>query len=388
MRRLLPVLLLPLLLAGCPKRHSGDIDVDAVQERVDTIDGLLSQAGRQVESKNIAQAREHLEEAEEIMEDEADLLAAYPELGELRQRLEQTRRQLCAGSVEVSLGEFYRLLRQKLVERAQEQIEEVNRCYRQCRQVIEGNSEYLALKMGVEGAPGELERLRRRLAAEADKKRVDEAGGRLQQALQRLEASLVELEKSPNQPERARRIKSALAGWQAELKESAGQLDKLPGWPAWRKRLAARQAGLQARLEKAVRRGKLLALATGILPRAARTSLQAATTRDLQQSRKLVQQAYDDYRKCLEVVQRFLAVEPSLARFRVPWRSTRRSVSWLRNHCRANLRITSRMLRKLGVKIKALPARPAPEKKKPTTSTIPAKKKKKNKKRRGRIRRW
>ena len=64
--RWIPILLLPLLcLSGCPKRDTGEINVDEIQKVVDSVEDHLKSMREALKAKNLAKAEDHYEDAAE-----------------------------------------------------------------------------------------------------------------------------------------------------------------------------------------------------------------------------------------------------------------------------------------------------------------------------------
>ena len=133
-----------------------------------------------------------------------------------------------------------------------------------------------------------------------------------------------------------------------------------------------------------VRRGKILWTVKDVLPKASKSATMAVTTRNRAEALKKVEAAYKGYLQCEEMMEAALKEEKGLAKFTFLWLGAKKNAAWLRTHCKANRRITERMVTRLSGK--------KPPKKKEVKETKetkqPTKKKKKKRQRTGRIRRW
>lgn len=370
-----------LLAGGCPKRTGGDIDVDSVQGRVDAIDHHLSQMKKALVAKDIDRARDEWEEANDILNENADELAAYPEVGDLKERLRRASVNLCASEVELRLSHYFSAIRAGDPEEARSKFGEVEKAWNRCSQRVGQEGEMAALKASVEAAPAEIVRLEKTLAEEKSAAEVSAAEGSLAKSIENLEVELAGLEKAPPPAEKVEHLAAALGQLQASLAQAAQRLGANARWPEAASRLQTRLQALSARFAALERRRQIHTLTTGDLLQAEQLAQSAILQRDLQKAREAVGQANQIYQSCLERTKRWMAEEPALKRWTFKWKNLQRTVEWLKTHCQANADITARMLQKLGQKPAAAPAAPEPEpEKKQPPSPKP--------KRKGRIKRW
>jgi hypothetical protein len=372
------VCLFAIQLIGCPKRGSGEIDVDEIQSHVDAVEKHLKGMRVALKAKDLEEAEDQYEEAVEVLEDEAAQLAAYPEIHEIEARVDEAGSDLCYGFVNITLERFFIAIREKKVEESRSRLARANEELKRCQEKIQGREDYFALKMNIDSAPKVLDELEQELARGVLVERVRSIEAEISPRLQSIRADLLKLRKNPNQKELSieeRRELADLPEWVAFAAKITGELEEL----------AKKRAGL-------VRRGKILWTVRELLPRASRETTQAVAAKNRALALTRVQEAVTIYRQCEQLVTDFLKQEPDLARFKFRWRGSKKTVAWLQTHCRANLKITRRMAAKLGGKVKikikkAKPAAPKPVEKKPEAPKKKKKKKKKTK-RRGRIRRW
>ena len=114
--RWIPVLLLLLgCLPGCPKRDTGEINVDEVQRTVDSVEDHLKGMRVALKAKKLSKAEDHYEDAAEIMEDNTSQLTAYPELGLLKEKVHEAESDLCYGFATITLSEFFDAIRAKSI---------------------------------------------------------------------------------------------------------------------------------------------------------------------------------------------------------------------------------------------------------------------------------
>lgn len=376
-----------LALAGCPKRGGGGIDVDAIQSHVDNIDKNLRAMHAALKSRNLDSAEEHYQDAVELMEDHGDQLGAYPEISDLKQELADAGSDLCYGFVDISLQLFFDSVRAKNPEAAAGRLARAQKEFERCRDRIAGRDDFVALKMNLESAPRVLADLHKKLAEEALAGKIKQVADKIVPVVRELSGLLAKLGKNPNQKALAveidKRINEARAALSAEK-----QFNELREWQQFAAKISGELQAADSKRASLVRRGKILWAVSTLLPTASKSATEALATRDAQQRLEKIKKAASGYRQCEEIVLEALGQEPGLSRFKFKWRGSRKSVAWLKSHCRANRKIDERLLRKLG----GHPAKkPAATKKADSDKTKPAKKKhvkKKHKRHRGRIRRW
>ncbi|MBW1873379.1 MAG: hypothetical protein JRJ19_15020, partial [Deltaproteobacteria bacterium] len=139
--------LLSFCLYGCPKRDSSEIDVDEIQSQVDQIEKHLKGMRLALKAKDLGEAGDQYEDAVEVMEAEANQLAAYPEIGLLKERVDQAGSNLCYESVNISLQGFFDAIRKKEVSQAGYRLKNAQKELTRCQAKIESRDDYVALKM-------------------------------------------------------------------------------------------------------------------------------------------------------------------------------------------------------------------------------------------------
>ncbi len=369
------------LADGCAPRKSGDIDVDSVQGQVDAIDSHLSRMREALEKKDIGQAREELESAQEMLAENSDDLAAYPEAGELKDRVRRASVTLCAGEVEYRLSEYFAAIRARDTEGARKKLGAVTESWKGCSASVGQAGEMLALKASVEAAPTEITRLEQSLADERATAEVAEVERALSGRMDALEAGLAGAEKTPPSAEQLAMLQSTGRELQASFEQEAARLKANSRWPDASGRLGGRMGTLTGRFAALSRRSRISSLAKDDVVRAEQLSQAAIIQRDVTQARQTVAEANRIYQACLEQVTALLAEEPALGKFRFTWKGMKRTVGWLKSHCQANAKITGRMLEKLGQKPAVKPSAPSPgSETKPPAAPKP--------RRKSRIKRW
>jgi hypothetical protein len=371
-------------LCGCPHRGTGEIDVDSVQGRVDQIDGQLKSFRQALETRDVAAARKFLERAREVLADHADELAAYPELGELKERLAQAAVRLCAAEIQAALSSLFGAVRERDVSTSRRRLDELKRCWQRCLEQHPREEEIFSLRAAVEAAPAEIEQLEKKLEEEKLAQAAEQAEARLRDRLQRLAGELEQAVKTPPSAERLQQLSDMLKQYRQELESVSAQLGQNPFWQKSLAKLAEDEKQLDEKFAYWQRRAELFRLATEDLPRAEKLNQQAVISRSPQEALSLVEQAHAIYSRCLESVNTWLKEDPQLAGWQVTWKGTKRDTKWLKAHCKSNADITGRLLKKVSGRPSAVqeekPAAPAA---KPAEGTTP-----KAKPRRGRIKRW
>jgi len=380
-----------VFLAGCPKRGTGEIDVDEIQSHVDTIDRHLKAMKVALKASDLDEAEDRYEEAVEVMEEESDQLSAYPEVEEVKSRLDEAGAALCFGFVDITLKSFFQAVRAKEADRAADRLSAAKAEFKRCRDKICGRDDFIALKMNLESAPQALIDLKKEIAKAALVEKVDAVNKELEPRLAAVEKQLVKLQEDPNQKDLAVKLDREIKAVRSMLEAPSG-LEGIEEWIAFKAKTAGRLAELDSKRDGLVRRGKVLWTVSSLLPRASKVATQAVTAKNRAQAREKVRQALSAYTQCLEMVTKALSKEPALAKFKFKWRGGRKNVAWLKSHCRANRRITGRMLKKLGGKApseaSASGKKKSPVKKDKKSVEKKKKRRKKVRRRRGRIRRW
>jgi hypothetical protein len=388
------VLLIPLFcLSGCPKRDTGEINVDQIQKTVDSIEDHLKAMRVALKAKKLGDAADHYEEAAETLKDNQTQLTAYPEVGLLREKIGEAESDLCYGFVSITLAEFFDAIREKSISDARPRLKRAKKELERCKSKIESRDDFVALQMNLETAPQSLKDLEKELLRETWLKQIAEIKKRAEAKLQAVRGKLARLEKRPNQKELAleidRDLKSVRESVSGEKEFSAD-----PEWLSVAGTITGEVQELDNRRASLVRRGKILWTVKEVLPRASKSATLAVTTRNRAEALKKVESAYKGYLQCEELLDNSLKAEKELAGFTFQWRGARKNARWLRSHCKANRRITERMVRKLSGRAppKRIEKKEVKEveevKETKETPKPPKKKKKKKRKRKGRIRRW
>jgi hypothetical protein len=388
---LIPVVcMFALALGGCPKRGGGEIDVDAIQSHVDSIEKNVRAMHTALKSKNLDAAEEHYRDAVELMEDKGDQLGAYPEVADLKQELSEAGSDLCYGFVDICLQAFFDAVRAEDPEAAATRLSRAQKEFKRCRDKIASRDDFVAIKMNLESSPRVLADLHSKLERDVLAGKVKKVTDEIEPRVVALAGFLAKLEKNPNQRELAQEIDRHIKDVRAMLEAEKGFVD-IPDWQKFAARINGELQAAESKRASLVRRGKVLWAVKTLLPASSKSATEALATRDPKQRMQKIQKAADGYRQCEEMVLEVLGQEPSLSRFKFKWRGGSKTVAWLKSHCKANRKIDERLLKKLGGTTKKLskkkPSKPKPEKKSSSVvkKTKPVKKKKRHK---GRIRRW
>jgi hypothetical protein len=379
----LPVL---LCLSGCPKRDTGEINVDQIQKVVDGVEDHLRGMRVALKSKKLDEAEDHYEEAQELMQDNQAQLAAYPEVGLLKERVQEADGDLCYGFANITLAEFFDAIREKSIPDARSRLKRAKKEFERCKSKIESRDDFMALQMNLDTAPQSLKDLEKELLREVWLKEIASIKKESGEKLKSIRSKLARLKKQPNQKELAfeisRDIKSVREAISGD-KEFAED----PEWLAVAGTITGELQELDNQRLSLVRRGKILWTVKEVLPKASKSATMAVTTRNRAEALKKVETAYKGYLQCEELLNEALKEEKELGKFTFRWRGARKNARWLRSHCKANRRITERMVTKLSGK-KPPKKKEVKEVKETKETAKPPKKKKKKRKRKGRIRRW
>ena len=381
-------LLLPALfcLSGCPKRDTGEINVDQIQKVVDAVEDHLRGMRVALKSKKLGEAEDHYEEAQELMQDNQAQLTAYPEVGLLKERVQEADSDLCYGFANITLAEFFDAIREKSIPDARSRLKRAKKEFERCKSKIESRDDFMALQMNLDTAPQSLKDLEKELLREVWLKEIASIKKESGEKLKSIRSKLAHMKKQPNQKELALEISRDIKS----VRESVSgdkEFAEDPEWLAVAGTITGELQELDNQRISLVRRGKILWTVKEVLPKASKSATMAVTTRNRAEALKKVQAAYKGYLQCEELLNEALKAEKELGKFTFRWRGARKNARWLRSHCKANRRITERMVTKLSGK-KPPKKKEVKEVKETKETAKPPKKKKKKRKRKGRIRRW
>jgi hypothetical protein len=382
------ILFLPALLclSGCPKRDTGEINVDQIQKVVDSVEGHLKSMRSALKAKNLAKAEDHYEEAAEDMEDNQTQLAAYPEVGLLNEKVREAESELCYGFASISLSQFFDAIRGKSVSGARSKLKIAKREFERCKPKIENRDDFVALQMNLETAPQSLKDLEKELLRDVWLKEIASIKKESGEKIKSIRKKLTRLKKQPNQKELALEVSRDIKSVRDAISGDKEFSDD-PEWLAVAGTITGELQEMDNQRASLVRRGKILWTVKEVLPKASKSATLAVTTRNRAEALKKVEAAYKGYLRCEELLNEALKEEKELGKFTFFWRGARKNARWLRSHCKANRRITERMVTRLSGK-KPPKKKEVKEVKETKETPKPPKKKKKKKKRKGRIRRW
>jgi hypothetical protein len=342
------ILFLPVLLclSGCPKRDTGEINVDQIQNVVDAVEDHLRGMRVALKSKKLGEAEDHYEEAQELMQDNQTQLSAYPEVGLLKERVQEADGDLCYGFANITLGEFFDAIREKNIPDARSRLKRAKKEFERCKSKIENRDDFMALQMNLDTAPQSLKDLEKELLRDVWLKEIASIKKESGEKLKSIRGNLARLKKQPNQKELAveisRDIKSVRESISGDREFSAD-----PEWLAVAGTITGELQELDNQRASLVRRGKILWTVKVLLPKASKSATMAVTTRNRAEALKKVETAYKGYTQCEELLNEVLKEDKDLGKFTFLWRGARKNARWLRSHCKANRRITERMVTKL-----------------------------------------
>ncbi|NMB73880.1 MAG: hypothetical protein GYA21_01970 [Myxococcales bacterium] len=370
--------------AGCPKRYSGDIDVDEVQGCVGRIESHLRAMRAELKKKDLERAAKEYAEGRETFDDNRALLSAYPELGELSASLEEAASLLCYESVSILLERFFETVRAREPREAERRLEEAQAQFGRCQPMLEKRDDFTALKVNLDTAPQALSELRHLLERPARLERIQAVRQEIEPHRSGLAKQLQTLEAKPRDVAARADAEKGLAALKEALAVQGDFRDE-PEWKALSEEVAREQAAAAERLAKTARRGRVLELTEEALPMAVRQASLATTQRDPAQASRLIAPVVETYRRCQETLEQALREEPALAKYVVPLQGQKHAVDWLARHCASEAKRAEKLLQRLTGK-KAPPPAPKVEAEEPPTKPKPEKPAPKGKKRR--VRRW
>jgi hypothetical protein len=240
--------------------------------------------------------------------------------------------------------------------------------------------------MNLETAPQSLKDLEKDLLRDVWLKEIASIKKESGEKIKSIRKKLTRLKKQPNQKELALEVSRDIKSVRDAISGDKEFSDD-PEWLAVAGTITGELQEMDNQRASLVRRGKILWTVKEVLPKASKSATLAVTTRNRAEALKKVEAAYKGYLRCEELLNEALKEEKELGKFTFFWRGARKNARWLRSHCKANRRITERMVTRLSGK-KPPKKKEVKEVKETKETPKPPKKKKKKKKRKGRIRRW
>lgn len=363
-------------MEACTHRSSGELNVDEIQGQVSRVEGHLRGMRRALSEKDFDRASDSFEEAKEAFDDHQESLAAYPEIDELRESVQQAESTLCFQAVNLALESLFAHIRQQDLSGAGDELERAKSEHARCQTLIADLPDYMPLKMNLDSAPQALLDLEKVLARPALLARMEQAKAPMRKMHADVIAKLKQLKATPKHRDLAVAIDSGLKALSEELAK-ARDFSAEPEWAGFASKLTGELAELHKARAALVRRGKLLMISADRLPAAEAQTVLAAAAKDRDQAKKQLNEALAVTQKCQHLLAEVVKQEPGLSKFKIRFKGRQRSVAWLSGHVRKKVASLERMIAKLSGK----QVKPAPKK--------PEKKKKKKKKRRKRrVRRW
>jgi hypothetical protein len=336
-------------LGACAHGSGGEINVDEVQGQANQIERQLRTMRTALKERDVPRATEAFQQAERDLQEYRETLAAYPELGELKQSVAEAAQRLCYGTVDVALESCFQAVRAKDLGAARERLSAALAEHERCKPQIAGREDYMPLKLNLESAPQALAELERELARPGLQARVGERLGELRGRLGAVDKKLEALAAAPLKRELAVELDGELAALQKDL----GEPWELSSEPEWVEPAAALQAELAARgarLAEQVRRGKLRWLIERDLPtageaaRSGQTALKVlakakpgdpAREQAKQTAREKLGVARELYQTCQQTLAAVLKEEPGLGKTTWTLDAKRRSPGQIQVTCKA-----------------------------------------------------
>jgi len=342
-------------VASCAHRTGAGIDVDAIQGVVDAIQGDLDRMQAALENKDLPGARARYLAARRLFDERRAQLVAYPEVGEVERVIGEAEKTLCLEHVNIPLGSYFQSIRDKNARAARRQLQAARRAFGRCEEILRDSDAFIALKMNLDTAPDELEKLEREIESVALKDRVQAAGRRVAARLQDIRREIDQLRAQPDRKELARTIAGHLDLVRTKIHEQPDLADN----PAWR-RLSAKMLAsvekLEAERAALVRRGKLLWTVDHVLRPAVEVAFEAVSEDDNPDALEAFRRARRGFSACEDAVASLVAEEPGLWRYAFTFDNRTRSVGWLYAHCAFSRRIAAALDRILLVVDQDVPA--------------------------------
>jgi len=356
------------LLSGCPKRDTGEIDVDSIQGQVDAVGDHLKSMRLALKKKDLDEAEEQYEEAAEIMKDNRAALEAYPEIGLVKDRMREGDSDLCYGFVSINLSFFFRAIKNRDPEEAGDKLELSNKELKRCLKKIGERDDFLALKMNLESAPQALADLVKQLEIEDRLRRIREFREDQASDIRSIREDMASLEKRPNQRKKAQNVDGDIKDIRASLKGKK-DFEKAKKWRAYVKATLKLLDKLEFRREALVRRGILHWLVEDSLPEASKLASEGFNAKKRDDALKPTKKAYQGFAQCEQLVAQVIREEPALIRYVLPWKGAKKTVRWLKQHCATSRRLAGQMLSKLTGRKVLPPKLPAMKPPKPKSRT-------------------
>lgn len=339
----LAVSLITLVCQGCVKRQSGKIDVDLVQTQVDAIETHLRDMKTALRKKDIDDAQDQYDEAVEIMEDYKLQLAAYPEVGLLKQRVIKARSDLCYGSVNIRLESFFDAIRRSDSDQARSSLGRSQEEFKRCSELIKKRDDFIALKMNIESAPQALRDVRFRAEKADQLKEIKIIKEEIANDLAAMREKQKNFIKQPSKSKLVYELRKEIQLVRDRLKKYK-EYEIIPDWTSFVKETSLELLRLNKETSNTFRRGKIERLVAEIIPQADLLVSNSKKTHDKKKALNLLIHATKNYRICQDVFDDLVGKDPLIVKHRFVFRSRKKSVAWLKRYCDRELRVTEKII--------------------------------------------
>ncbi len=345
---------------GCSHRGDGELNVDRIQGYANAIEKNVRMAKAALRKRDLEEADDSLEQAEEILSDNLQEMDAYPEIDQLERSVSKTKTDVCFGHVSVALDKYFMFINEKDPDEAGEMLQLARKEHKRCRDIISSRPEYLALKMNLDTAPESLRKLKIELARPALLNKIQQAQKPLEDLRHKIVEKLKSLESKPDQRNLAVEIYALIQKLTREL-DSSNDFSKDMEWKKYKNELRAEIDSMSAKRQALVRRGKVLMIVHRNLVLAEKHINESLKLRrnEKARSKALLQDARAEFRRCVQILKKETRQEPTLSKYSFRYKGKKRNVAWLIRHLRSRMAAVGTLLkRSAGLKSKKTKARP------------------------------
>ncbi|MBN2497627.1 MAG: hypothetical protein JXR96_23745 [Deltaproteobacteria bacterium] len=330
--RLLSAGLCALLLVACSGHRGGGVNVDEVQGHVNAVEKHLRNMRGALQARDVDKANDEYGEAREVLAENRQVLAAYPEMSELEASVKQAGSDLCFGSVSLKMVRFFELIRAAERDEAKESLDAARVEFKRCKPEIEHREDYLPLKMNIDSAPEALSKLDEKLSRPVRLARIRKVGKGLDARKAALRSTLAGLER--HFEEGAWKKAVAELDWLKRNLKSQGDFGGDPEWTRYAAGLQGELAEMEGKLHERRARFRLLR-ALDELREADRLSSQAQSSRDLKAGRRMLDQAKVKYGECAAGLVELFGLGEKWRKLDTSYKKKKRSAAWLERHCKS-----------------------------------------------------
>ena len=323
---------LALVAAGCAKRDDESMNVDDIQGKVDAIERNLRRMSEAIRKGQPDEALPFYDAARESLERDRAQLRAYPEFGELAERMNAAPAELCLGFVNRAVVDFFATVRKKDLEESRKKFDQMHKEYAGCERQLETRPEFDELKQNIDSAPQSLVELEKVLEEERKVQRLNKDLADYAERLTSLNKNLANLESQSDPARLAEKTLERSSKLQSDLAAVSEWKDR-PEWDAFSSKTLEELKTIEHKRQILLRQVKVIAVIDSALPGASRDAGGVRSAKSPKEQEALLASAAEGFGRCESGLSALVLEEPRLAGYVRPWEGSDRSVAWLITHC-------------------------------------------------------